>query len=82
MQVPACPDCRADPAWLRAGVTTLATAVYEGRAFEDLPVRADALEDAGCARAEILEHCRSGGPHALGCWVLGRAVSGGVIPSV
>jgi hypothetical protein len=30
--------------------------IYEERSFTDLPVLADALEDAGCADAVILDH--------------------------
>jgi hypothetical protein len=36
----------------------------------DLPILADALEDAGCADPELLDHCRAGGKHVRGCWVL------------
>jgi hypothetical protein len=62
-----------DPRWLGwegGTVTRLARAAYDERAFERLPVLADALEDAGCAEAEILEHLRAPKPHARGCWVL------------
>src|SRR5437762_722095 len=51
-------------------IPRLAQAVYEERAFERLPVLADALEEAGCTDAAILDHCRSPGPHARGCWVV------------
>jgi hypothetical protein len=34
------------------------------------PLLADALEDAGCSDTEILDHCRRGGDHPRGCWVL------------
>jgi hypothetical protein len=64
---------RIDPAWLAwnsGTVRKLAEAIYEERAFDRLPVLSDALEDAGCADAEILTHCRSGGAHARGCWVI------------
>jgi hypothetical protein len=64
---------RIEPAWLRwnAGtVPKLAEAIYEERVFDRLPVLADALEDAGCADADILGHCRSGGEHVRGCWVV------------
>lgn len=45
--------------------------VIEGeRRFEDMPILADALEDAGCSAAPVLDHCRGGGPHLRGCWVL------------
>jgi len=33
-------------------------------------VLADALEDAGCADADLLEHLRSPGPDVRGCWAL------------
>jgi hypothetical protein len=64
---------RLDRSWLAWGggaVRQLAEAIYgEGR-FEDLPVLADALEDAGCADAEILGHLRGPGPHVRGCWAV------------
>jgi hypothetical protein len=62
-----------DPAWLgrREGAAhKLARAIYDERAFDHLPVLADALEDAGCGDAEILGHCRDGWPHVRGCWVV------------
>ena len=47
------------------------------RAFERLPILADALEDAGCSNADILNHLRSDGPHMRGCWpvdlILGKS---------
>ena len=48
----------------------LAQAIYEERRFGDLPVLADALEEAGCTDADILSHCRGPGPHVRGCWVV------------
>jgi hypothetical protein len=33
-------------------------------------VLADALEEAGCADADILGHLRGPGPHVRGCFVL------------
>jgi hypothetical protein len=57
-------------AWGGGTVARMAQAIYEERAFDRLPVLADAFEDAGCAEATVLEHCRSGGPHARGCWVV------------
>jgi hypothetical protein len=35
-----------------------------------LAVLADALEEAGCTDASILDHFRGPGPHVRGCWVL------------
>jgi hypothetical protein len=56
--------------WLTPHVVGVARAVYDGRLFGDLPVLADALEEAGCKDGELLEHCRGAGPHVLGCWAL------------
>jgi hypothetical protein len=38
------------------------------RAFDRLPVLADALMDAGCDDEDILVHCRGEGPQVRGCW--------------
>jgi hypothetical protein len=35
-----------------------------------MPILADAMEDAGCTDADILDHLRGPGPHVRGCWVL------------
>jgi hypothetical protein len=59
-----------DPRWLTSTVVALAAGIYADRAFDRLPILADALEDAGCDSADILAHCRSDGPHARGCWVV------------
>ena len=62
-----------DPVWLaweRGIVQTLARTVMEDRDFDLMPVLGDALEDAGCTRSEVLEHCRDPGPHVLDCWVI------------
>jgi hypothetical protein len=62
-----------NPAWLTWNggiVPTLAQAIYDKRAFNCLPVLADALEEAGCDNEEIMAHCRGPGPHVKGCWVV------------
>jgi hypothetical protein len=51
-------------------VTTLARSVDEERAFGQLPVLADALEEAGCTDQSILDHLRGSGPHLRGCWAV------------
>jgi hypothetical protein len=65
-----------NPTWLTADVRGLAAAAYEDRAFDRLPILADALADAGCDDEALLGHCRLSGPHVRGCWavdlVLGR----------
>jgi hypothetical protein len=59
-----------DPSWLTSTVVALAQGIYEERAFERMPILADALQDAGCDNADILDHCRGGGTHVRGCWVV------------
>jgi hypothetical protein len=62
-----------DPAWLAwngGTVRTMAQGIYDERAFDRLPVLADALEEAGCTDTDILAHCRQPGPHVRGCWVV------------
>ncbi len=73
-----------DPAWLTrngGAVRKLAASIQAERRFGDLPVLADALEESGCANEDIRRHCRDGGEHALGCWVidllLGKADAAG-----
>lgn len=48
----------------------LVECIYAARGFEDLPVLADLLEEAGLSDAALLGHLRGPGPHALGCWAL------------
>jgi hypothetical protein len=66
-----------DPAWLTPTVVQLARGIYVDRAFDRLPILADALQDAGCENADVLDHCGGSGPHARGCWavdlVLGKS---------
>jgi hypothetical protein len=69
------PDCAApaavglDPRWLTTGVVLLAR-LASGGSTDLLPILADALQDAGCADAELLGHCRGPGPHAPDCWAV------------
>jgi hypothetical protein len=51
-------------------VLSLARRIYEDRAFEGLPILADALEEAGCRDEHLLAHCRSEIQHLRGCWGL------------
>ena len=59
-----------DPRWRTADAVGLASVIYEDRAFDRLPLLADALSDAGCDSEDLLSHCRSEGPHVRGCWVV------------
>jgi hypothetical protein len=59
------------PAWRTSDVLLLAQGVYTERAFDRMPILADALQDAGCDNAAILTHCRDTSlTHVRGCWVL------------
>jgi hypothetical protein len=59
-----------NPDWRTSTVLTLAEGIYANRAFDRLPVLADALQDAGCDNDDVLAHCRGDGPHVHGCWVV------------
>ncbi|VTR93499.1 Uncharacterized protein OS=Sorangium cellulosum (strain So ce56) GN=sce5710 PE=4 SV=1 [Gemmata massiliana] len=59
-----------DPAWGTSTVTALARDIYAQRAFDRMPILADALQDAGCDNDDILNHCRTPGVHVHGCWVV------------
>jgi hypothetical protein len=56
--------------WNGGAAVHLAQAIYDERRFGELPVLADALEDAGCTDEAILSHLRGPGPHVRGCWAL------------
>lgn len=57
-------------AWNDGTVGNLAQTIYDERRFENLPILADALEEAGCTNSDILGHCREPGSHGRGCWVV------------
>jgi len=60
--------------WSNGTVRRIAVGIYEERAFEDLPILADALEEAGCSDVEIIDHLRGPGPHVRGCFALDRVL--------
>jgi hypothetical protein len=59
-----------DRGWRTTDVLGVARGIYDERAFDRLPILADALQDAGCDSEDILDHCRGPGPHVRGCWVV------------
>jgi hypothetical protein len=59
-----------DPRWWNKTTVALALGIYRDRAFDRLPILADALQDAGCEDERILGHCRRPGEHARGCHVI------------
>src|SRR5262249_33328398 len=58
------------PEWRTDTAVALARQMYEGYEFSAMPILADALQDAGCDSADILNHCRGEGSHVRGCWVV------------
>ncbi|VTR94744.1 Uncharacterized protein OS=Sorangium cellulosum (strain So ce56) GN=sce5710 PE=4 SV=1 [Gemmata massiliana] len=62
------------PSWRTSTTVALAAQMYESRDFSTMPILADSLQDAGCDSAEVLDHCRGGGPHVRGCWVIDLAL--------
>jgi hypothetical protein len=56
--------------WNEGIVRRLAQAIYYERAFDRMPILADALEESGCTDADMLSHCRQPGEHVRGCWVI------------
>jgi hypothetical protein len=58
------------PKWRSETAVALAAGIYAERAFDRLPILADALEEAGCDHPDVLTHCRDPkAVHARGCWV-------------
>jgi hypothetical protein len=57
-------------AWNDGAIPKIARSIYDGGAFDRLPILADALEEASCTDADLLDHCRGPGPHVRGCWVI------------
>lgn len=56
-------------------VVALSQEIYDGRAFDRLPILADALEDPGCTDPYVLDHCRGQALHVRGCWVVDLILS-------
>lgn len=54
-----CDDCNRILSWQDGTVRRIAQSIYDERAWDHMPVLADALEEAGCENAVILDHCRS-----------------------
>lgn len=61
-----------DPAWLKwndGAIMHMAQSIHGNKRWSELPILADALEEAGCADQFLLDHLRAGRRHARGCWV-------------
>ncbi|MBY0395592.1 MAG: hypothetical protein K2X91_03865, partial [Thermoleophilia bacterium] len=73
---------RFEAAWRTSTVVALAQGIYDERAFDRLPILADALLDADCDEEAVLRHCRGTELHAKetvnhvrGCWVIEQALN-------
>lgn len=54
--------------WFTSRVMSIAQTIYDNKQFEDMPILADALEEAGCTEYELLDHCRFGNKiHCFNC---------------
>ena len=56
--------------WNDGTVVKIAQVIYEERAFDRLPILADALEEAGCGDERMLDHGRVLRTHVRGCWLV------------
>ena len=64
--------------WHSGLLVSMARRMYESRDFADMPVLADALEEAGCTNPDVLSHCRQQGTvHVRGCWVIDELLGKG-----
>ncbi len=68
---------RFEPAWRSSTVVLLAQGIFDDRAFDRMPILADALLDADCDEEAVLRHCRGTEQHTKeivnhvrGCWVI------------
>ena len=62
-----------EPSWLGwndGTVVKIARGIFDGQAFDRLPILHDALIDAGCDNQDILDHLREPGQHTTRCWVV------------
>jgi hypothetical protein len=59
-----------DPAWRTPQVVDLAQTMYDARQIGRMGELADALEAAGCNHLDVQRHCRMGGVHVPGCWLV------------
>ena len=59
-----------DPRWRTADAVALARGIAEDRAFDRLPLLADALMDAGCDDEAVLAHCRAAAGVGDRSWVV------------
>ncbi|AMV25877.1 hypothetical protein VT84_15875 [Gemmata sp. SH-PL17] len=59
-------------AWLTPNVTAIAESIDANGAFDQMPILADALEEAGCDDGDVLDHFRHERRHTQRCLILDR----------
>ena len=72
---------RFEDSWRTTNAVEIAKAIFAERAFDRLPILADALLDADCDEEQVLRHCRGTEiglkepvQHIRGCWVVELAL--------
>jgi hypothetical protein len=63
-------DVTAWLAWNDGAILGLAKAIRDQGKSDTFPILGDALEEAGCTNADMLDSCRKGDPAIDGVWVL------------
>ena len=56
--------------WNDGCLPKMANAIVDEKRFDDLPILADALEEAGCTYVDLLAHLREVDEHDSDCWAL------------
>jgi hypothetical protein len=77
--VPPIPVPRLPPGWIcweQGQIVRLARLIQAEEGFEDMPILADALEDAGIDDPRLLSHCREPRRHDRECWALELLLAG------
>jgi hypothetical protein len=67
------PTPSVDQAWLHWNggcVRAIAEGIRDRRAWDGMPILADALQEAGCEDPILLSHCRAHCDHTSRCWAL------------
>lgn len=59
-----------DESWFSSTVVALLHGIIADRAFDLLPILADALQDSGCENEYLLDHLRKDGPHFRCCFIV------------
>jgi hypothetical protein len=60
--------------WNNGTVEKIAKVIKKEKSYKDMPILADALEEAGCQNELILNHCRHRKSHYNGCFILDELI--------